>query len=40
DGDDDDDEDNDDDDEEEETAKNDKELKETGIGGDEVRESG
>nr|GFC84949.1 integrase, catalytic region, zinc finger, CCHC-type, peptidase aspartic, catalytic [Tanacetum cinerariifolium] len=38
DGDDDDDEDNDDDDEEEETAKADEELKETGIGGDDVRE--
>nr|GFB46733.1 hypothetical protein [Tanacetum cinerariifolium] len=38
DGDDDDDEDDDDDDEEED--KNDEELKETGIGGDEVRESG
>nr|GFD40033.1 hypothetical protein [Tanacetum cinerariifolium] len=32
--------DDDDDDEEEETAKDDEELKETGTGGDEVRESG
>nr|GFB83752.1 hypothetical protein [Tanacetum cinerariifolium] len=38
DGDDDDDEDDDDDDEEEETAKDDEELKETGTGGDDVRE--
>nr|GFA31804.1 hypothetical protein [Tanacetum cinerariifolium] len=36
----DDDEDDDDDDEEEETAKDDEELKETGTGGDDVRESG
>nr|GFB08195.1 hypothetical protein [Tanacetum cinerariifolium] len=39
DGDDDDDEDDDDDDEKEETAKDDEELKETGTGGDDVRES-
>nr|GFD36800.1 hypothetical protein [Tanacetum cinerariifolium] len=38
-GDDDDDEDDDDDDKEEETAKDDEELKETGTGGDDVRES-
>nr|GFD25549.1 hypothetical protein [Tanacetum cinerariifolium] len=39
DGDDDDDEDDDDDDKEEETAKDDEELKETGTGDDDVRES-